>query len=477
MGAKEGSDDVHDDVANISSNSDSTNANNVNTSDTKKNTSHKNVLLCIHRYWKSMTSVIHRCLLQGVLVIAVTSARYPKRTIGLVTVLSVSLLVVGLMTNFVLALDDERIFAPDDCRPREHFSYVESVDGFPAPTRPIVMIIHANGDNVVTYQAMDQMLQATNLVRSLEGYRSICATTATTTTTSSSSSSNTTTTDCTILGPTRFWDHNRTLFELQTQRNDDVVAETLSQDVFDTETKTPVAHAFFLGYYERETVYNVLQFDDDDNNDEDGGNSNNTNSNTSITDTDTTNSVTVTTTEGTISYAKALQTNIFFPNLETPTKEGWTTLDFETKAIEALLELRNQFNNNINNQTSMYQLEFYTPRSVPDEMTRAVANDLPLLPVVFGIMSLFTCLVFARPYDRVQSRMLLGIGSVVTIFFSIMSGFGIAFLLGLPFTNLTQILPFVSTFLGCVAFGLVTSCFPLLSRLSFSHTHTHTLTI
>jgi Patched family len=91
---------------------------------------------------------------------------------------------------------------------------------------------------------------------------------------------------------------------------------------------------------------------------------------------------------------------------------------------------------------SPYRLEFYMFTTVPSELTRAITQDLPLIPLVFAIMSAFTCIVFLRT-DIVQSRGLLGLGSVVTILLSITSGFGLAFIIGLPFTSMTSILPFV----------------------------------
>ena len=111
---------------------------------------------------------------------------------------------------------------------------------------------------------------------------------------------------------------------------------------------------------------------------------------------------------------------------------------FEAELIEALLKLRQEWQKN----KDPFRLEFYTIRSVPDETMRAVISDLPLVPCVFLIMSIFTCAVFWRN-DRVQSRALVGLGSVITILFSLMSGFGIAFICGFPFTSMTQILPFV----------------------------------
>lgn len=57
-------------------------------------------------------------------------------------------------------------------------------------------------------------------------------------------------------------------------------------------------------------------------------------------------------------------------------------------------------------------------------------------------MSIFCCIVFFKR-DKVRSRTLLGFNAVVAVFLSIVSGFGLLFICGVPFTSMTQILPFV----------------------------------
>jgi uncharacterized BrkB/YihY/UPF0761 family membrane protein len=54
---------------------------------------------------------------------------------------------------------------------------------------------------------------------------------------------------------------------------------------------------------------------------------------------------------------------------------------------------------------------------------------IPLVPIVFVIMGIFTSLVFWKK-DKVQSRSLLGFGAVMTVLLSIMSGYGLQFLIG-----------------------------------------------
>lgn len=64
-----------------------------------------------------------------------------------------------------------------------------------------------------------------------------------------------------------------------------------------------------------------------------------------------------------------------------------------------------------------------------NRFSRAIVNDIPLVPIVFVVMGIFTSLVFWKK-DKVQSRSLLGFGAVVTVLLSIMSGYGLQFVIG-----------------------------------------------
>jgi len=115
------------------------------------------------------------------------------------------------------------------------------------------------------------------------------------------------------------------------------------------------------------------------------------------------------------------------------------TEDWEKDAIDALLTLADNWDSEEDN---VFRLEFFTQRSFDDELTRAVVKDIPLVPGVFLVMSLFTGFIFFRR-DWVNSRVALGFGAVCTILLSILTGYGLLFVIGVPFTNMTQVLPFV----------------------------------
>jgi Niemann-Pick C1 protein len=57
-------------------------------------------------------------------------------------------------------------------------------------------------------------------------------------------------------------------------------------------------------------------------------------------------------------------------------------------------------------------------------------------------MTIFTSLVFFKRH-KVHSRSLLGVGAVTSVLLSMVSSYGFMFLCGVPFTSVTQLLPFV----------------------------------
>ena len=114
-------------------------------------------------------------------------------------------------------------------------------------------------------------------------------------------------------------------------------------------------------------------------------------------------------------------------------------IDFEAKAIDAILTLRDQLKSEGGND---FHLDIYADSSFDEEFYRAIIDDIKLVPVIFIIVTIFTCYVFSR-WDWVFSRSLLGFGAVASVLLSIMSGYGLVFYIGIPFTGITQILPYI----------------------------------
>lgn len=74
-----------------------------------------------------------------------------------------------------------------------------------------------------------------------------------------------------------------------------------------------------------------------------------------------------------------------------------------------------------------------------------ILNDIVYVPLGFIIMTLFAALVF-RSSTRRQG--LLAVGAVASVLLAMMTSFGMMFIIGVPMTSVTQILPFVTIGVG-----------------------------
>eukprot|EP00980_Cylindrotheca_fusiformis_P021987 scaffold8861_cov98-Cylindrotheca_fusiformis.AAC.1 len=140
---------------------------------------------------------------------------------------------------------------------------------------------------------------------------------------------------------------------------------------------------------------------------------------------------------------KIVSAQTFIINIAIP-KVGDKALDVEEKMLDNLLDLQDQWDKDTGN---VFRLELFGKRSFDDEFNRGIIIDIPLVPLIFVVMSLFTCFVFYKR-DWVYSRCMLGFGAVCSVLFSIIFGYGLLFIIGVPFTSMTQVVPFVMFGIG-----------------------------
>jgi len=138
----------------------------------------------------------------------------------------------------------------------------------------------------------------------------------------------------------------------------------------------------------------------------------------------------------TLTFVQSYPILIILPGIE-------ASEQFELEAIDRLNDLRDTWKND-GNQLDM---EFMTYVSLEEETTRAAMKDTPLIALVFITMSLFTCFMFSK-LNRVQSRGLLGVGAVFCVLLSLSTSYGLMFVIGIPFTSLAQMLPFIMFGIG-----------------------------
>eukprot|EP00435_Cladocopium_sp_Y103_P023434 s1754_g5.t1 len=87
-------------------------------------------------------------------------------------------------------------------------------------------------------------------------------------------------------------------------------------------------------------------------------------------------------------------------------------------------------------------------RSQDDELNRTVQADIPLFAVAFVLMATFCAIFLGKAASWTQSRRLLGAVEFYLVIFGCIAGYGTAMLLGVPFTVLQQILPFILVGIG-----------------------------
>lgn len=134
-------------------------------------------------------------------------------------------------------------------------------------------------------------------------------------------------------------------------------------------------------------------------------------------------------------------------------------IDFEKEALDVILALNDEWQQD---PSTSFRVEVQAERSADDEFYRSIIVDIPLIPLVFVIMAIFTSLAFAKR-DKLQSRSLLGLAAVTSVLLSLMSGYGFLFICGVPLTSMTQILPFIIfgelIFVGCVCVSFYLSLY------------------
>eukprot|EP00977_Amphora_coffeiformis_P002508 scaffold470_cov194-Amphora_coffeaeformis.AAC.1 len=302
------------------------------------------------------------------------------------TTLSLCLVLTGVLTNFCVETRSNVLWTPQRSRIVEHREWIEdpSRSGFPSKPRTAFFLIHRNGANILTRDSVQRAFEALDTVRNVTGYDDLCA--LATHTSPVGVSGNTT---CEIYGVQRFWGFDARIFRDNISTDQDVV-HVISNRAF-PDTLAPTDEELLFVGAQRDPQTDLL--------------------------------------------VAATAFNFFLQLPDT----GASAEDFEEAALDAMLQLRERWKND---PTSDARVEVVMRRSFDDEFQRAIVKDLPLLPAVFLVMSMFTAAMFFRR-NSLQSRTLLGFSAVLSVLLAICAGYGLLFITGIPFSSVTQILIFV----------------------------------
>lgn len=230
----------------------------------------------------------------------------------------------------------------------------------------MILMVHADGDNVLSQEGVRRIFEALDLVRNTPGYDKACSGTDYVDPATGELT-------CEITSVTSFWNDSTAIFEQSVLSDEDAIT-AMSADRYPDGTPTDIAGV--VGYPVAEN--------------------------------------------GTLTFVQSYLAVIIFPDHS-------AAEDFEKDAIDNLWDLQKTWDLD---SSSDFRVEFIAERSFPDEFTRAIVKDIPLVPAVFIVMSVFTCLVFFKR-DPVASRTFLGFGAVISVLLSIMTGYGLLFLIGM----------------------------------------------
>jgi len=331
--------------------------------------------------WTNVIHRFHHPILRILHKITNIAALHPKAVIASVVVFSIGIFALGFVTNFNVDVDEDTLWTPRDSHPVRNSEWIDDESGFPLNPRSLVMVFHENGDSgILTQQNVGDIFTAVDTVRSLADFEKVC--------------DRKENGDCRITGVTKFWNNSASIFDDLVSSDQDVIDQINVESYPDD--GTPVRFRDLFGNPQK-----------DDN-----------------------------------GIVVAAQSYVVILDLNNDDEDGileGPSADFEEEALDELFDLRDKWNDD---SSQTLRLEVVAERSFTDEFERAIVNDIPLLPTVFVVMGIFTSLVFFRK-DKVLSRSLLGFTAVISVFLSIVAGYGFMFLCAVPFTSMTQILPFV----------------------------------
>lgn len=323
--------------------------------------------------WTWLTNGLHGLIIRFVLALSGHAARYPKTYIGCITAFSCIILGVGFFTNFQLELNFEIVATPIDSQPQRHYDWINSQQGFPEDTRQVLLVLHNNGRNVLHKQQTRKLFTAIDTIRETPGYNELCQQGTYVNFDGIST--------CRILSASGYWgDHNVTLFDKHVKHDRDV-RHAMSANQF--ASGSPVYKDAILGNYEKDPFTKEL-----------------------------------------------LSAESYVTIVELPNKDD--SDGFERAMLQRLQDLKMSWEEAADDEITeeILHLDLMTLYSYEVEYMRSILTDIYLIPIVALMMIGFTCLIFYRPGDKVQSRSSLGVASVITISMSIMTGNGLMFILG-----------------------------------------------
>lgn len=337
------------------------------------------------RQWSEFViRTFHVPLIRGLHYLSGMSARNPWRTISIISFISIMLLVTGFMTNFVMNTDENLLWTPSTSYAAQHYDWIENHANFTSNRQYLLLIFHNHGKNVLSKEQVRLVFNATDTVMQMPSYNDVCSDGDINITLPNG----TALTTCAIGGIMRFWNFSSLLYDFTTY-NDEQTIKAMSAIFYPD--GAPVDEGI-IGKPKRNRTSNML--------------------------------------------ISATSYHVLF-GLPDTEKEA----TYELEYLKTVLDLNEKWRSD-NKTANILTVEAVSPKAFPEEFTRGIYKDIPLVPVVFFMMSAFSCFYFYRK-NRLLSRSMLGFALVVSVLVSIMNSYGFLFICGVPFTSMTQLIPFI----------------------------------
>ena len=330
------------------------------------------------------------------------SVHRPVNTVVTVFVLATSILALGVLTSFSIETDGFVLWTPVESISLIHGRWVLSPDsGFPLDGRPMQIILHKQGKNLLTTNDLKRVFEVGQLLENIPGFEKVCG----------GPLQGSKAPLCSFLSPSLFWCNDYEIFDNTTSSNDDIVYRLSHLTFPDGQlVHRPTLFGSALPNFPTQQLDPRGDYQVED-----------------------------VLLESVAAYMIILN----LPN------DKDNAPPYELVATEALFALADTWKNEQTNEDfgTPMSLEMKTFRSFDDELLRGIKGDIPYVALAYIMMGCFCAATLYRK-DPVSSQTLLGLGAVLTVALSLMTGYGMIMLCNVPFTYLLQVFPYVLIGIG-----------------------------
>jgi len=331
--------------------------------------------------WVSLMDQVRDQISKVILVTAVHAAMHPRKYVWGITLLTIVLVAIGFLTNFSYETQPDIGLAAKMSLTREQKDWIQHESNFPPQPHSLRIMLHNQGENVITQLGISKAFEIVDTLQNMPDYMQFCQEAADDNEYGYEG-------ECHIRGVPLFWNFSRAIYEANITSNVDVML-AVSQTTFPDNSTVDEREIMGLVEYHRDVVVS----------------------------------------------AKSFLMSVSIP----ASFDEDENINMATRVLGAMLALRKEWAtkgpSSTTDDNDNYRMEVYlTDYSLEMETIDAVFKDLPLIPMVFVMMTIFTIVIFSvqhKPGAKCcQPRMLMGTAAVVTICLSMGSAYGILFIIG-----------------------------------------------